>query len=185
MLQSLPKISICFLYIRIFPSPTFNRIVKGVLAFTVLQATIFCFLCIFQCTPIDASWDIQKRLVCIHSGPIQLQKGVLVGGCLSIVIDLVLMFLPIMELRKLNMSLRQKVSLALMFGIGSLYVILSFISSIGNTYAYSISYSGCVAAMIRLKYIVKYFYTSYDTSCKFFAIPPLSSNFYLTFRNYN
>lgn len=44
------------------------------------------------------------------------------GAGLSIAADLVIMFLPVYELKGLNLTLRKRVALTGMFALGSLYV---------------------------------------------------------------
>jgi hypothetical protein len=76
----------------------------------------FLFAVAFQCVPVPSFWDpfiVKKH--CIN-----LSVLIYMGGALSIFEDIVIMLLPIYELKGLNLGLRKKVALAFMFALGSL-----------------------------------------------------------------
>ncbi|CAH0044310.1 unnamed protein product [Clonostachys solani] len=111
------KVSILFLYLRIFPSQQFRLAVNGALLLTILPTVVIMFLQIFQCIPIAYIWE-------------GWQKPNYVGYCLnlnhltfistgfSIVQDLVILILPLPSLFQLNIKIRDKIGLVFMFSLG-------------------------------------------------------------------
>jgi hypothetical protein len=77
---------------------------------------VFTLLVAFHCTPIDSIWNLKKKGKCIDGGNLM----TLVGAGFSIGQDLVIMLLPLIELRKLHMSMKKKAEVALLFAVGSL-----------------------------------------------------------------
>jgi hypothetical protein len=107
--------SILFLYLRIFPSKSFRLATYMTMAFIIVQTIALVFVVSFQCTPVDSYWDITIPGKCIHS-----QAFVYAAAGLSILEDLVIMLLPVMELKALKLDLKKKLALAFMFALGSL-----------------------------------------------------------------
>lgn len=106
--------SILFQYLRVFPTPRFRVVCYVVLAVVVLHGIWTFFGSIFICFPINFFWD----------------KGIPGGRCLderavwftnaglNIAQDLVILFLPMPVLRKLNIPRRQKKALMTVFAVG-------------------------------------------------------------------
>jgi len=112
----LSKMAVLFLYLRIFIKPGFRRLVKWVIAIIVLQGMIFVFCVAFQCIPVDSIWT-QEGGKCLDT-----QALVYTGAAFHIVEDFMVMFLPIFQLRGLNLSTKKRAALVFMFALGSLYV---------------------------------------------------------------
>jgi hypothetical protein len=70
-----------------------------------------------QCIPISAIWDLSIQGKCVNSTAI-----VYAGAGFSIFEDIVIILLPVRELKNLNLSTRKKVAVIFMFALGSLYV---------------------------------------------------------------
>lgn len=111
----LAKMSILFLYLRIFPSKSFRLATYMTMAWLLVQTIAFAFVVLFQCTPVGSYWDITIPGKCIHS-----QAFVYAAAGLTILEDLIIMFLPVMELKALKLDLKKKSALAFMFALGSL-----------------------------------------------------------------
>jgi hypothetical protein len=107
--------SILFLYLRIFVSKSFRLATYMTMAWLLAQTTAFALVVSFQCTPVRSYWDITIPGKCIDS-----QAFVYVAAGLNILEDLIIMFLPIMELKSLKLDLKKKFALAFMFALGSL-----------------------------------------------------------------
>ncbi|KAE9365087.1 hypothetical protein N431DRAFT_353714, partial [Stipitochalara longipes BDJ] len=137
LIQNIAKFSILFLYLRIFPTPSFRLAVKLSMAVIVCHTIAFTIGVAMQCLPLDSLWDptIQAKCIDIHVFAIW-------GAALSIFYDIVIMLLPISELKGLNLTLRKRIALCFMFALGSF---------------------ACVTSMIRLKYL-KSFYPTIDGS---------------------
>ncbi|KAG9231354.1 hypothetical protein BJ875DRAFT_122812 [Amylocarpus encephaloides] len=124
------KFSILFLYRRVFVGTRFLLIVKITIIFMALYTFAFLMVVSFQCIPIYSIWTASTPAKCINTKAL-----VYTGAALSIVEDLVIMFLPVIELKGLNLDKKKKVGLTILFASGSL---------------------ACVTSMVRLKYIVNY-----------------------------
>ena len=70
-----------------------------------------------QCIPVNAVWDLSVQGKCIDSSAI-----VFVGAGLSILEDVVIVLLPVPELKGLALSFRKRLAVMFMFALGSLYV---------------------------------------------------------------
>lgn len=127
------KVSIALLFFRLFPARWIRLTLKIFTAFMIGHGLIFITVVIFQCWPIYSIWDKTITGKCVDITAVGY-----VGAALSIVEDIFLVLLPITELRKLQVSQRQRVLLSVMFAIGSF---------------------AAVTSMIRLKYMVMFAYT--------------------------
>ncbi|PMD35024.1 hypothetical protein L207DRAFT_497048 [Hyaloscypha variabilis F] len=138
LVQNIPKFSILLLYVRVFPIPRFQIILKLAMTWQAAHTIAFLFAVILQCMPLSSLWDpfIAKKQC------ISLSLLIYIGAALSIFEDIVIMLLPIFELKGLNLGLRKRIALAFMFALGSF---------------------SCVTSMIRLKYVIGYG-TSVDQS---------------------
>jgi hypothetical protein len=76
-----------------------------------------------QCLPLDSLWDLT-----IHAKCNDIRVFTIWGAALSIFYDVVIMLLPIIELKGLNLTLRKRIALCFMFALGSLYVPFPFSS---------------------------------------------------------
>lgn len=84
------------------------------MALVVAKALVFIPLVLFQCRPVRSIWT-QEPAKCIDS-----QMLVYWGAGVSIVEDLLIMFLPIFEVKQLQLSKRTRIGLGVMFALGSL-----------------------------------------------------------------
>lgn len=115
MVQSLAKFSILLLYLRIFLSKGFRLVTMTVIGWMICHTIAFVIVVSFQCTPVDAVWDISVPGKCINS-----QAFVYAAAGFSILEDIVIMLLPIWELKGLKLDLRKRIALGFMFALGSL-----------------------------------------------------------------
>lgn len=112
------KLSILFLYGRIFTTMHFKRAMWVMVG--VVGAYGVTFFCVFltDCFPIWQSWDPVPKGWC-RSEDIEELTSVSV----NMVIDLAIVFLPMWPLWGLQIPLHKKLAISLMFSIGFLYVI--------------------------------------------------------------
>jgi hypothetical protein len=115
MIQNLAKFSIPLLYLRIFPNPNFPRIVKVCMVWQSYHTAAFLIGDMFQCIPVDSVWMPQLEGKCINFNAFSFA-----GAGLSIFEDIIITLLPISELKGLNLTLRKRIALCLMFALGSL-----------------------------------------------------------------
>jgi hypothetical protein len=109
------KISILLLYLRIFPDERFQRMTKISLAFMLCHLVAFTSAITFQCTPVKRIWDQTVPGTCSD-----LVLFIYIGAGFSIFEDLVIILLPIPQLKMLNLTLRKRIALVFMFSLGSL-----------------------------------------------------------------
>ncbi|KAH7353624.1 integral membrane protein [Plectosphaerella cucumerina] len=139
---ALTKASIIWMYIHIFrTSKTFRNWSHGVLALLALSTLIITPLTIFSCRPLRFFWNKDIRggtcldvnaLAYAHSG-------------MAIVFDVIIITMPIGMLWRLNMALRRKLLIGVMFAIGGfgliatvlrLQTLLVFGNSLDPTFDY-------------------------------------------------
>jgi hypothetical protein len=109
------KLSICFLYLRIFHVEKRIRwLIHGCIWFLIIYSFAFEIICIFQCHPIRAFWDFSASLKgkCINTIPV-----FYAAGACNIVSDLLLMAIVVPKIGELQIRKGQKIAL---FGIVSL-----------------------------------------------------------------
>jgi hypothetical protein len=110
------KLSILLLYLRLSPYQLFRIAVWVVVVATVTYSVLGSFEFVFNCQPIAKNWDIT-----ITDGKcINVAKILMTHGSLNIVTDIAMLVLPITLVRKLKMSMKQKVALAALFMTGTL-----------------------------------------------------------------
>jgi hypothetical protein len=90
------------------------------MGWVVAQTIAFVVVISFQCTPVDSYWNTTIPGKCIDS-----RAFVYSAAGVSIFEDLLIMFLPVWELKALKLDLRKKFALGFMFALGSLWVHLS------------------------------------------------------------
>lgn len=115
---SLVKISILIFYLRVFPTQAFRVRCWAVIAFIAAGSIAFMFATIFQCSPI--SFVFNKNL---HGGKcVNFNTATWVNGAFNIFQDLLIIALPISEVRKLQLEVKKKISLYIMFALGGSWV---------------------------------------------------------------
>lgn len=118
---ALVKLCLLLFYLRIFPGPLVRRLLWGTVVFNVLFGVIFVFLAIFQCSPISffwQSWDGEHHGKCLNINAIAWANA-----SISIALDLWMLAIPMSQLRTLKLHWKKKIGVALMFCVGTLYVI--------------------------------------------------------------
>jgi hypothetical protein len=113
------KMSILFLYLRIFPEiPLFRYCVIGTMVFTTVAVIILVPMDIWQCVPIHAIWDLKREDArCLSiAGVAYASAGV------NIATELAVLILPLPLLRTLRASIAQKIGLYALFGCGILVI---------------------------------------------------------------
>ena len=113
------KLSILFFFLRIFPDPTFIKIIKWTIGFTILTSTIILILACLQSAPTEPSqegWDGYP-----DSGPqMNIQALVLSHAGINVALDVWMFILPLTQLYNLGLKARKKIGIMLIFGVGIL-----------------------------------------------------------------
>ncbi|KAK1995101.1 hypothetical protein LX36DRAFT_692797 [Colletotrichum falcatum] len=118
----LAKLSLVVFYLRIFTVPKFRVAAYSLIGFLVLGQVVIGFLTIFSCHPIELFWDRD-----IHTGGcLDVNQLAYANSALAIIQDLVILALPMAMLPGLQMNLNKKMSVAMVFLLGS----IGFVSTI-------------------------------------------------------
>ena len=111
----LNKVSVILLYLRIFVNQRFRWLCYGALAIIIGSGIATVFATIFQCVPLQRSWNKAIDGTCIDSAMFWLANAVL-----NISTDVIVLALPIYEVSKLQLKLREKIMLHSVFLLGGL-----------------------------------------------------------------
>ncbi|KAB2105280.1 hypothetical protein AG0111_0g6961 [Alternaria gaisen] len=118
----LNKVSAILLYMRIFISRHFRWLCYGALTIVVGSGIATVFATIFQCVPLQRSWDKNVEGTCIDSSKFWLANAVL-----NIFTDVIVLALPVREVSKLQLKLQEKIMLHSVFLLGSFVTITSIL----------------------------------------------------------
>jgi len=116
----LTKISILMFYLRIFPSHHFKIACYIAMGFVALWTIIIEFLAIFQCWPVSYNWEGWKGDYPHPHTCVDLNAQTYSSSAINIFQDVMVLLLPIPWLLKLNVSLKKKLNILIMFSIGIL-----------------------------------------------------------------
>ncbi|KAJ4327041.1 hypothetical protein N0V84_002540 [Fusarium piperis] len=120
---SLSKLALLIFYLRLSPQRWFRIATWSTIVFIGGYTVGIFFACIFSCKPIAMSWNVTiTDGVCINRPSLYIATAVA-----NIISDVILFFLPIPMVIKLQIPPRQKIGLVIIFGIGSLTVVTSVV----------------------------------------------------------
>ncbi|KAI0386307.1 hypothetical protein F5Y04DRAFT_289982 [Hypomontagnella monticulosa] len=114
------KYSILFLYYRIFPDKQFHNILFGVAAIVSSWAIASFLASIFNCYPVEKTWDSSIPGKCINYGTVTLVLGII-----NILLDFLILGMPMPKLWKLHISVRRKFFLSIAFATGCIACVVS------------------------------------------------------------
>ncbi|KAH0489846.1 hypothetical protein TgHK011_001339 [Trichoderma gracile] len=109
----LTKSSLGMLYLRIFPGHKFRIAVITVVGVTVAYTFAAVLMTVFACKPIEKAWRKTLPGVCVNSISIWYSTSVL-----NIVTDILIIGLPVNEIRRLQLPLARKLLLCALFSLG-------------------------------------------------------------------
>ncbi|KAK2841687.1 hypothetical protein FQN49_006010 [Arthroderma sp. PD_2] len=117
-LMSLAKISVGLFLLRIFQSTTFRYCTYAIIVLNAAIAVTWILVDAFNCIPVHLSWTAWKRE---ETGKcINFMVATYVNGFVNITVDTIMVSMPVYEVIKLKLSIRKKIGVALMFGMGLL-----------------------------------------------------------------
>jgi len=125
---ALTKISFLFFCLRIFPSRNIRIWLYGLIIVLAAHGFTFTIGTIFSCTPISYNWthwDGEHKGKCINFNAFAWAHAVT-----NIVLDFVMLGIPVPVLLKLQLSMKKKIYIILMFSVGALYVKVPIFSSV-------------------------------------------------------
>ncbi|KAI0146298.1 hypothetical protein GGR57DRAFT_506594 [Xylariaceae sp. FL1272] len=114
------KLSILFMYYRIFRFDYIKRASYAIATFVILWVITITFLFIFICVPVEKLWYPQLEGHCIN------QVGTWIANAASTILsDLAILLLPLPQIWKLQLKTGTKVAVSLAFGLGFFVVFAS------------------------------------------------------------
>lgn len=113
------KLSLLFFFLRIFPAKPIKRLLWATIAFDIAFGITFIIAAIFQCTPIRVYWEKwdgeHVNGKCVNVNALGWANAVI-----SIVLDIWMLALPLWQVLQLKLAWKKKVSVAMMFFVGTL-----------------------------------------------------------------
>lgn len=118
VLLGLNKVSLLFLYLRIFVSRAFQITCYIVMTIVVSWSFSAIMATILQCIPVNAYWDRSiKTAKCTNTDAFWYAYAII-----NIITDVMILVLPLWEIRKLHLPMQQRAGLMAIFAIGGLSV---------------------------------------------------------------
>ncbi|CBF69517.1 hypothetical protein AN6415.2 [Aspergillus nidulans FGSC A4] len=134
---TLIKLSMLFLYLRLFPNTLLRKAVFVSLAITSLWAIGSFLAQVLSCKPISYywnQWDGEHEGRCASHNSLLLAHSII-----NIFLDVLVIALPMPVLVKLQMSIEKRVGMCLMFAVGLVYVVFLILrqhySSLHNSFS--------------------------------------------------
>ncbi len=112
----LVKVSILFFYLRVFPKKSFRILCWLMIAFCTANMLSFVLVTIFQCHPFQFAW---KRTSIREGSCVNYNAAAWANAGVNILQDILIVILPMQELRSLQLSKLKKFGVYVMFGMGS------------------------------------------------------------------
>ena len=110
----LVKLSVIFLYMRLFNVSNMRQLCRGVLYITVVASLSSLCLKVFMCIPIRAYWELHLQgAACLNRHAIWLA-----ASAVHMITDILIFFLPMPAIYRMNLPRAQKMGLLIPFGLG-------------------------------------------------------------------
>jgi hypothetical protein len=112
------KLTLLFFFLRIFPRPVIRQLLWATVAFNCFWGLTFMTTSIFSCQPISfywTSWDQSGSGKCVNINALTWANA-----AISIALDVWMLALPLYEVFRLQLTMRKKLSVTLMFVVGTL-----------------------------------------------------------------
>jgi hypothetical protein len=110
------KLSILWLYLRIFPKGTFHRWVIATMVFVTISVAILIPMVIWQCVPINAIWDLKRN----DAQCLNISGVAYANAAINVATEIVILILPIPLIYKIRVSKSTKFALYALFSAGIL-----------------------------------------------------------------
>ncbi|SPB47656.1 unnamed protein product [Aspergillus niger] len=110
---TLTKLSLIFLYRRLFPTHTYRILLILTLIFVIITGLWMVLSTLIFCIPINAFWDTSIPHTCLPEDVVWC-----LNAAFQITTDLILVVLPLPILANLNLPKRQKAALLVIFALG-------------------------------------------------------------------
>ncbi|KAL5379990.1 hypothetical protein DPSP01_008028 [Paraphaeosphaeria sporulosa] len=120
------KLSLLFFFLRIFPAKPIKRLLWATIAFNICFGIAFIVTAIFQCTPIRFYWEKWDGEH-VNGKCINLNALGWANAAISILLDIWMLALPLWQVLQLKLAWKKKVSVAMMFFVGTFVTVISII----------------------------------------------------------
>ncbi|KAF1952731.1 hypothetical protein CC80DRAFT_479116 [Byssothecium circinans] len=119
---TLAKISVLFLYLRIFTTRNATRVCHVQMAIVIMCGLAATLSLVFFCTPIASFWDVTVKGKCFSKGPLWYATA-----GINIATDVMIVSIPATLIHRLQLSARQKIGLYMIFMVGIFICIVSIL----------------------------------------------------------
>ena len=119
----LGKITMLMFFLRIFPAAGVRRLLIGTGVFCAGWSLLCAFLTVFECTPVSyywTFWDGEHKGTCINGNAIAWANATV-----TIALDFWMLGIPLFQLHGLQLHWKKKISVGIMFCVGTLYAFIS------------------------------------------------------------
>ncbi|RWA06756.1 hypothetical protein EKO27_g8352 [Xylaria grammica] len=119
------KLSLLFLFYRIFPSKRYKWTLIVVGIFVISYSIVALLVNLLHCMPIERNWDNTIKGYCFNLGvePVLL-------AVFNVITDFVIFVLPLPYIWRLNTSFRAKLQLSSILALGSFVIVVAIIRSV-------------------------------------------------------
>ncbi|KAE8377592.1 hypothetical protein BDV26DRAFT_304881 [Aspergillus bertholletiae] len=122
---SLAKISVCLFLLRIFQSRMFRTLAYTLIGINASIGITWALVDGLRCSPVHLAWDgwsNEEPGTCIDF------IDAILGNCLvNIIVDAIMVLMPVYEVSKLQLPLYKKLTVGLMFVMGSVLTVIGII----------------------------------------------------------
>jgi lipid-A-disaccharide synthase-like uncharacterized protein len=109
------KLSFLVLFLRLFPDKLLRLSTWAMIGFTTLGSVVFGLATIVQCRPLEKAWQKSLPGACFN------QTGFWYShAAFNTFTDLIIFFMPVHQILKLQLPFTQKMGLILIFATGAL-----------------------------------------------------------------
>ncbi|KAG8629147.1 hypothetical protein KVT40_003012 [Elsinoe batatas] len=117
----LVKVSLLFLYIRVFLNKRFRIVTGVVVALTIASTIVILALLLTNCKPVSAFWDDSiAEGVCRHSNSIDPLRF-----ALNLSANIIIFLLPLAVIKSLGLQIRERFAIGIVFCVGLTVIALS------------------------------------------------------------
>ncbi|KAL8994248.1 MAG: hypothetical protein Q9188_007119 [Gyalolechia gomerana] len=116
------KVAILLFYLRLNPERGFRTAVYISVALTTSYVVALSLAIILACNPVPKFWDPFLEGMCLD-----ITKLYLANAILNVIFDFVVLLVPVPMLRKLQVSMRQKLVIGALFSLGSVTCLVSVV----------------------------------------------------------
>ncbi|PVH72157.1 hypothetical protein DL98DRAFT_611756, partial [Cadophora sp. DSE1049] len=122
---ALVKIAFLLFYLRIFPDKKFRRGLWVLIVINAVTGVVFAIAICLVCKPISHAWNLWDMEHVGHCGNINALAFANAG--VSIVLDVFTLILPLTQIWSLNLGLKKRIGIMLMFSVGAFVTVVSIL----------------------------------------------------------